>query len=71
MESRQPQYLSRIELIASNSMIPHELYFDSLGGESQPDGDLRGALERDFGSAEKWQRSLRRWARHSRELYFL
>src|SRR5207237_895632 len=38
--------LKREELIASNSMILHELYFDSLGTESQPDGDLRGALER-------------------------
>ena len=47
--------LKREELIASNSMILHELYFDSLGGESQPDRDLRGALARDFGSAEKWQ----------------
>jgi Fe-Mn family superoxide dismutase len=47
--------LKREELIASNSMILHELYFDSLGGESQPDGDLRGALARDFGSVEKWQ----------------
>jgi Fe-Mn family superoxide dismutase len=47
--------LKREELIASNSMILHELYFDSLGAESQPDGDLRGALGRDFGSVEKWQ----------------
>ena len=36
-------------------MLLHELYFDSLGAESQPDGDLRGALARDFGSVEKWQ----------------
>jgi len=47
--------LKREELIASNSMILHELYFDSLGGESQLDGDLRDALARDFGSVEKWQ----------------
>src|SRR5229473_4394588 len=47
--------LKREELIASNSMILHELYFDSLGTESQPDGDLRGALARNFGSVEKWQ----------------
>jgi Fe-Mn family superoxide dismutase len=47
--------LKREELIASNSMILHELYFDSLGAESQPDGELRGALARDFGSVEKWQ----------------
>ena len=47
--------LKREELIASNSMILHELYFDSLGAESQPDADLRAALARDFGRIEKWQ----------------
>src|SRR6516165_11461535 len=47
--------LKREELIASNSMILHELYFTSLGAESQPDGDLRDALNRDFGSVERWQ----------------
>jgi superoxide dismutase, Fe-Mn family len=47
--------LKREELIASNSMILHELYFDSLGAETQPDKDLREALSRDFGSMEKWQ----------------
>ena len=47
--------LKREELIASNSMILHELYFDSLGGGGQPERDLRGALARDFGSVEKWQ----------------
>jgi len=47
--------LKREELIASNSMILHELYFDGLGAESQPDGDLRDALARDFGSVDKWQ----------------
>jgi superoxide dismutase, Fe-Mn family len=47
--------LKREELIASNSMILHELYFDGLGGEGDPDQDLRGALARDFGSLERWQ----------------
>jgi Fe-Mn family superoxide dismutase len=47
--------LKREELIASSSMILHELYFDSLGGESQPDGDLRVALARAFGSVDNWQ----------------
>jgi len=47
--------LKREELIAHNSMVLHELYFASLGAESQPDGDLRNALIRDFGSLEKWQ----------------
>ena len=30
--------LKREELIAANSMIIHELYFDGLGGEGEPDG---------------------------------
>ena len=47
--------LKREELIASNSMVLHELYFANLGAESQPDGDLRSALIRDFGAVEKWQ----------------
>ena len=47
--------LKREELIASNSMILHELYFDSLGSEGEPDGDLRRALVRDFRSLERWQ----------------
>ncbi|HEX9442821.1 MAG TPA: Fe-Mn family superoxide dismutase [Candidatus Binatia bacterium] len=47
--------LKREELIASNSMILHELYFDCLGAEGEPDKDLRAALARDFGTMEKWQ----------------
>ena len=47
--------LKREELIASNSMILHELYFDGLGGESEPDKDLRSALVRDFGTLERWR----------------
>lgn len=46
--------LKREELIAANSMILHELYFDSLGGEGEAAGDLRAAIERDFGSYAKW-----------------
>jgi Fe-Mn family superoxide dismutase len=47
--------LKREELIASNSMILHELFFASLGEESTPVGDLREALIRDFGTVERWQ----------------
>ena len=47
--------LKREELIAANSMILHELYFDSLGGGGQAPGALHSALARDFGSAERWQ----------------
>lgn len=47
--------LKRKELIASNSMILHEPYFDGLGNEGEPDKDLWSALVRDFGSVERWQ----------------
>jgi Fe-Mn family superoxide dismutase len=47
--------LKREQLIASNSMILHELFFASLGGESAPDGALRDALARDFGSVDRWR----------------
>ena len=47
--------LKREELIASNSMILHELFFASLGEERAPAGELRGALERDFGSLDRWR----------------
>ena len=46
--------LKREELIASNSMILHELYFDNLGPGDAPQGALRDALAHDFGSVEKW-----------------
>ena len=46
--------LKREELIATNSMILHELFFASLGGEGRPEGALLEALSRDFGSVENW-----------------
>ena len=47
--------LKREELIATNSMILHELYFAGLGEESQPGPDLSEALSRDFGSIDRWR----------------
>jgi Fe-Mn family superoxide dismutase len=47
--------LKREELIATNSMILHEVYFDSLGGGGQPSGALSDAIKRDFGSMERWR----------------
>jgi superoxide dismutase, Fe-Mn family len=47
--------LKREELIASNSMILHELFFASLGEEGQPEGALREALVRDFTSVDRWR----------------
>jgi Fe-Mn family superoxide dismutase len=47
--------LKREQLIAMNSMILHELFFDGLGDESEPGSGLRDALARDFGSHERWR----------------
>src|SRR5438552_11282501 len=47
--------LKREELIASNSMILHELYFNGLGEESHPGEALSEALARDFGSIDRWR----------------
>ena len=47
--------LKREQLIATNSMILHELFFDGLGDESEPDANLKEALARDFGSYERWR----------------
>jgi superoxide dismutase, Fe-Mn family len=47
--------LKREQLVAMNSMILHELFFDGLGEQSEPGTILREALARDFGSYERWR----------------
>jgi len=47
--------LKREQLIAMNSMILHEIYFDCLAGGGAPAGALAEALARDFGSIERWK----------------
>src|SRR6266478_6314941 len=47
--------LKREELVATNSMILHELFFASLGEASEPEGALRDALIPDFGGLERWR----------------
>ena len=47
--------LKREQLIAMNSMILHELFFDGLGDRSEPGPVARAALARDFGSYERWR----------------
>jgi Fe-Mn family superoxide dismutase len=47
--------VKREQLIAMNSMILHELFFDGLGEQSEPGGALREALARNFGSFERWR----------------
>jgi Fe-Mn family superoxide dismutase len=57
--NRAPNFLinglKREELIASNSMILHELFFDGLGEASAPGPELSAALARDFGTLVRWQ----------------
>jgi superoxide dismutase, Fe-Mn family len=45
--------LKREELIASNSMILHELYFDSLGSSAASPA-LQFQIEKDFGGMDLW-----------------
>ena len=48
--------LKREELIATNSMLLHELYFGSLGGDGQTmEAAMAMALAANFGSVERWR----------------
>jgi superoxide dismutase, Fe-Mn family len=47
--------LKREQLIAMNSMILHEVFFDGLGEASEPGTSLQAALARDFGSLARWR----------------
>ena len=49
--------LKREELIATNSMMLHEVYFDGLGegGGGEPDGALADAINSAFGSFSDFQ----------------
>ncbi len=47
--------LKREELIATNSMILHDVFFAGLGQANAPGTALTEALVRDFGSVERWR----------------
>jgi Fe-Mn family superoxide dismutase len=48
--------LKREELIATNSMLLHELYFDGLGGDGTTmEPAMALALAANFGSVERWR----------------
>ena len=48
--------LKREELVATNSMLLHELYFGSLGGDGRTMAPpMALALEASFGSVERWR----------------
>lgn len=47
--------LARERLVAVNSMLLHEAYFEGLGGAGRPAGSIAAAVERDFGSVDRWR----------------
>jgi Fe-Mn family superoxide dismutase len=76
--------LKREELHRTGSVVLHEYYFDGLGGDGKPAGDVARALASAFGSVEAWEAEFRRtamalsggsgwailtWNRHTRSLH--
>jgi superoxide dismutase, Fe-Mn family len=51
--------LKREELIATNSMVLHELYFANLGGTASPPSALADAIGAAFGDYGRWEREFR------------
>jgi superoxide dismutase, Fe-Mn family len=47
--------LKREELFAQNSMFLHELYFSCIGAPTKPGAALSQAIEKSFGSTDKWR----------------
>jgi len=54
--------LKREELHRVGSVILHEHYFDSLGGDGKPGGAVMKALAQVYGSLEAWEAEFRRTA---------
>jgi Fe-Mn family superoxide dismutase len=54
--------LKREELHRTGSVILHEYYFDGLGGDGKPGGDIALALAAAFGSLGAWEAEFRRTA---------
>jgi Fe-Mn family superoxide dismutase len=54
--------LKREELHRTGSVVLHEYYFDQLGGNGQPGGDVVQALATAFGSRDAWEAEFRRTA---------
>jgi len=51
--------LKREELIATNSMILHELYFANLGGDGKPSGTAVDLVKQAYGTLEAWDQEFR------------
>lgn len=51
--------LKREELIATNSMLLHELYFGNLGGDGKATGTIADMLKTHYGSLDAWEQEFR------------
>jgi Fe-Mn family superoxide dismutase len=58
--------LKRGETFALDGVILHELYFENLGGNQEPDQQVIDILEKDFGSFRNWQEDFVATAKASR-----
>jgi Fe-Mn family superoxide dismutase len=47
------------ELTYANSVLLHERYFENLGGDGKPAGEIAKALGTQFGTAAKWEELFR------------
>lgn len=51
--------LKREELIATNSMVLHEVYFGNLGGDGKASGSIVPLLTAEYGSPGVWEQEFR------------
>ncbi len=51
--------LKREELIATNSVVLHELYFGNLGGDGKASGTIVNLITAQYGSFEAWEHEFR------------
>jgi Fe-Mn family superoxide dismutase len=51
--------LKREEIIATNSMILHELYFANLGGDGKASGTIASLINAHYGSIAAWEQDFR------------
>ncbi|MGZ3235144.1 MAG: superoxide dismutase [Croceibacterium sp.] len=76
--------LKREELHRTGSVVLHEHYFEELGGDGKPAGDVSRALAAAFGSFDAWEAEFKRtamsiaggsgwailaWNRHTKSLH--
>ena len=51
--------LKREEIIATNSMILHEVYFANLGGDGKASGTIASLINASYGSVTAWEQDFR------------